>query len=113
MREVHLDAALDKKANATTNLTNYCIAKKSAVQAQSKAIATLVPPLGDVATTTATVPSKSTVISDTKIMKRKLPGPREGWKGHSGKTHRVHYDAMKYHKTVLSILWQIMDIVHE
>ena len=37
MRERRLDAALDKEANATKNLTNYCIAEKSAVQAQSEA----------------------------------------------------------------------------
>ena len=46
-------------------------------------------------------------------MKRKLPEPNDGWKYHSGKTHRVHHDNMQYHKTRSGILWQIMDIVHE
>ena len=45
-------------------------------------------------------------------MKRKLPEPRDGWKDASGKTHKVHLDAITYHKTLSAILWQIMDIVH-
>ena len=52
-------------------------------------------------TTTTTAP---TVATDKKIMKRKLPEPRDGWKDASVKTHKVHLDAITYHKTVPTIL---------
>jgi hypothetical protein len=53
--------------------------------------------------TTTTVPSTPNGISGKKIVKRKLPEPRNGWEDHSGKTHRVHYDTMQYHKTTSGI----------
>jgi hypothetical protein len=45
-------------------------------------------------------------------MKRKLPEPRDGWKDASGKVHKVHLDAISFHKTLSIIYWQMMDIVH-
>ncbi len=65
------------------------------------------------ATTTPTTTTTLTVTTDKKIIKRKLPEPRDGWKDASGKTHKVHLDAMTYHKTLSAILSQIMDIVHQ
>ncbi len=53
-----------------------------------------------------------TVIVDKKIMKRKLPEPRDGWKDASGKTHKVHLDAITFQKMLSILLWQMMDIVH-
>jgi hypothetical protein len=59
------------------------------------------------------VPSTWNSISDKNIIKRKLPEPRDGWKDHSGTTHRVHYDAMHHHKTISGIFEQIMENLHE
>ena len=115
MRERRLDAALVKEANAIDKFTNFCVAEKSASQAQSAAaVAAFVPSSVAVGTTTTTtVPPTSLGTSNKKIMKRKLPEPSDGWKDHSGKTHRVHHDNMQYHKKLSGILLQIMDIAHE
>jgi hypothetical protein len=115
MRERRLDAALDREANAIEKLIEFCVADKSASHAQSVAATAAFPPPSGVgaATTTTTVPSKALGASVKKIMKRKLPEPVDGWKDQYGKTHRVHHDHSVYHKTVSSIFWQIMDIVHE
>jgi Mrp family chromosome partitioning ATPase len=82
MRERRLDAALAKEANAIDKLTEFCVADKSAAQAQSAAVAAAFsPPSGvGVATTTTTVPSTTLGASSTKIMKRKLPESVDGWK---------------------------------
>ena len=115
MKERRLEAALIREANAIDKSTNFCVADKGASQAQSAAAVTaFVPSPGAVgATTTTIVPSTSLGASNKKIMKRKLPEPVDGWKDHAGKTHRVHHDFMQYHKIVLGIFWQIVDIVHE
>jgi hypothetical protein len=107
LRERRLDAALVRETNAIANFTNFCIAEKSVLYAQLAAAATALAPPSDVAnatTTTANVPSTSIGISDKEIMKKKLFEPRDGWKDHSGKTQRAHYDAMQYHKTV-RVFW--------
>ncbi len=51
-------------------------------------------------------------VSDEKIMKRKLPEPRDIWKNGTGKMHKAHLEAITFHKTLSAILWQLMDIVH-
>jgi hypothetical protein len=115
MRERRLDSALGREANALQKLTDFCVADKSAIQAQSAAAAAaLSPPPGTGgATTSTTVPSSSTGALSKKLMKRKLPEPDDGWKDHTGKTHKKHHDQMVYHKTVSGIFWQVMEIVHE
>ena len=80
MRERRLDAALVKESNAIENSTNFSIADKSALHAQSAAATTaLAPSSGDVGTTTTTTMlSTPNDISGKKILKRKLPEPRDG-----------------------------------
>ena len=85
MRERRLEAVLVREMNAIASHTNFCVAEKSVLHTQPAAA--LAPPSGDATTTTTTMPSKSNGISDKKIMKRKLPEPRYGWKNHSAKTH--------------------------
>ena len=115
MRKRRLDAALVMESKAIEKFTNFCIAKKSALHAQSATVADALTPASGVVgtTTTTTVSFTPSGIFGKKIMKRKLPEPRDGWKDHSVKTHRVHYDTIQYHKTVLDIFKQIIDIVHE
>ena len=81
MRERRLDAALVGKSNATTILTNFCIAEKSAVHVQSEAAAALVPPLGVVATTSNVVPSTSPGISDKKDFETEATGTARRMEG--------------------------------
>ena len=52
-------------------------------------------------------------VADKKILKRKLPEPREGWKDATGKTHRAHLDSITFYKTLSAILWQLMNMVHQ
>jgi len=60
MRERRLDAALVMEANAIDKCINFCVAEKSAPQAQSAAAATaLAPSSGAVGTTTTTLPPTS------------------------------------------------------
>ena len=91
VRERRLDASLVRESNAFATLSNFCVAEKGALQAQSAAaIVALTPPIDVVATTTTTTPATLAGSSSKKIMKRKLPEPNDGWKDHSGKTRRVH-----------------------
>ena len=108
VKERRLDAALARENTAAANLTAFCVAESSVLQAQAAAAAPA--PVFSAPTVPATTPSKS--VADKKIMKRKLPEPIDGWKDASGKTHRAHLDAMTFHKTVAAILWQLMDMVH-
>jgi hypothetical protein len=97
MRDRRLEAALVTEANAIAVLTNFCLAENSVLRAQSATASAALPkPPGAVAATptTTTVPYTSNGISDKKIMKRKLPEPRDIWKDHLGKTHRVYYDTI-------------------
>jgi hypothetical protein len=83
------------------------IADSSAIQAQEAATA---------ATATHTVDTTTpltTTTAEKKIIKRKLPEPRDGWKDSTDKLHRAHSDAMSYHKTMSAMLWQLVDIVHQ
>jgi hypothetical protein len=93
MMERRLDAALVSGTNAIASFTNFCVAEKSVLHAQSAAATVAMAPLSDaVATTSTTVPSTSNNISDKKMIKKKLPEMRDGWKDYSGKTHCVHYE---------------------
>jgi hypothetical protein len=80
MRKRRLDAALVKETNAIEKLNKFCVAEKSASQAQSAAaVVALAPSSGAVgATTTTTVPPTPLGTSSKKIMKRKLPEPNNG-----------------------------------
>jgi hypothetical protein len=73
LRECRLDAALGRENTTTANLTNFCVAERSVVHAQAAATTTAsaisAPP---VPTTT------SKAVAGKKIMKRKLPKPRDG-----------------------------------
>jgi hypothetical protein len=111
MRERRYEAALVREANAIEKYTNFCVAEKSASQAQAAAAAYALDKATGVATTTTAVPS--TTSGRKKIMKRKLPEPSDGWKDQSSKQHRVHHETMLYHKQVSGICWKIMDIVHD
>ena len=46
-------------------------------------------------------------------MKKKLPKPRDGWKDLVSKIHRAHSDAIIYHKTMSTILWKLIDVIHK
>ncbi len=72
VRERRLDAVLVREAAAMSNLANYMIADSSAAQTQSTAtVATTVPAVP------ATTPLSITTV-EKKIIKRKLPEPRDG-----------------------------------
>jgi hypothetical protein len=107
LSEHRLDAALGRENTAIANLANFCVAERSVLHVQAAATvaasATLAPP---VSTTT------SKAVSDKKIMKRKLPELRGGWKDGTSKNHKAHLEAITFHKTLSTILWQLMDIVH-
>ncbi len=109
LRLSRLDKALDRETKAIANLTKCRVAQEAAIQAQA---ATLAATVGGATSITPTTTTSPTVASDKKVMKRKLPEPRGGWKDASSKTHKVHLDAITCHKTLSAILWQIMDIVH-
>ncbi len=105
VREGRLNAARTRETAALAHLSNSLIADSNAAQAQAVATAAMALP---VATTTPL----TTIPAEEKIIKRKLPEPRDGWKDSAGKLHRAHSDAMSYHKTISAALWQITDIVH-
>ncbi len=94
-REGRLDATRVRESVAIAFLADFHAADKDVVQAQATAAAATsrVPPT--LATPTVTI--------DKKVMKRKLPEPRDGWKYVTGKTHKVHLDAINFQKT-LSIM---------
>ena len=109
LRERWLDATRILESIAIRNLTNYCIADNNVLQAQATSASTAIAPSADSATTSNFPASPS----EKKNMKRKLPEPRDGWKGSSGKLHRAHSDAITYHKTMLTLfLWLIVDVLH-
>ena len=107
LRERRRDAVLGRENTTIANLTNFCVAERSVIQAQVTTTATTssisAPP---VSTTT------SKAVADKKIMKRTLPEPRDGWKDGTGKTHKAHLEAITFHKTLSAILWQLMDMGH-
>ena len=108
LRERRLEAARNRETASITNLTNYLIADRSAIQAQTTT--------ATVATTDPAVPATTplfTTAAEKKIIKRKLPEPLDGGKDSAGKLHRAHSDAMFYHKTLSAILWQIVETVRQ
>ena len=105
VREGRLDAARIRETAALALLSNCLIAHSSASQAQAAATVAAALPATDITPLTTTAAEK-------KVIKRKLPEPRDGWKDSAGKLHRAHSDAMSYHKAISAILWQITDIVH-
>ena len=98
VREGRLEAARLRETAALSMLSNCLIAESSAVQAQAAAIAATATP------TAATTTPLTTTAAEKKIIKRKLPEPRDGWKDATGKLHRAHSDAMAYHKTMSAML---------
>ena len=83
---------------ALSLLANYLIADISAVQAQAAATTATATP------TVATTTPLTTTTAEKKIIKRKLPEPRDGWKDSTCKLHRAHSDAMSYYKTMSVML---------
>ena len=115
LRESRLDAARDREATFTAAFSNYCIAEKTTLQAQANATAALASAAAAASSATnasAGTTTPTPTVAEKKVMKRKLPEPRDGWKDSAGKTHKAHLDAMTYHKTMSIIFWQMMDIVH-
>jgi hypothetical protein len=45
-------------------------------------------------------------------MKRKLPKPRDGRKDAACKTNRFPLEDITFHKTMATIMWQMMDVIH-
>ncbi len=84
VREGRLDAARIRESSALSLCSNCLIAESSAAQAQAAATYALATP--NVATTTTPL---TTTLADKKIIKRKLPEPRDGWKDSTGKLHRA------------------------
>ena len=108
LRERGLDATLGRENTIVANLTSFCVAESSVLQAQ--AAATVSAPVIYAPTVPTTPSSKAVVVK--KMMKRKLPEPIDGREDASGKTHRAHLDSITFHNTVSAIFWQLMDIVH-
>jgi hypothetical protein len=81
LKERRLDAALARESTTSANLTTFCVAESSVLQAQ--AAPTAPAPVFSAPTVPATTPSKA--VADKKIMKRKLPEPIDGWKDASSK----------------------------
>jgi hypothetical protein len=105
IREGKLDAARIRETTALSLLSNCLIAQSSAAQANAA-------PTAATALPAATTTPLTTTSAKKKVIRRKLPEPRDGWKDSAGKLHRAHSDAMSYHKAISAILWQITDIVH-
>jgi hypothetical protein len=103
IREDRLDAARIRKTAALALLSKCLIAHSSAAQAQAAATVAAALPA-------ATTTPLTTTTAEKKVIKRKLPEPRDGWKDSASKLHRAHSDAMSYHKAISAILWQITDI---
>jgi hypothetical protein len=106
LREGLLDAARTRETTALALLSNCLIADSSAAQAQAAATTAMALPA-------ATTTPLTTTPAEKKIIKRKLPEPRDGWKDYAGKLDRALSDAMSYHKTISAVLWQVTDIVHQ
>ena len=106
LRERRLEAARLREAAALSLLANCLIADSSAVQAQAAATA------ATATLTIATTTPLTITTAEKKIIKRKLPEPRDRCKDSIGKLHRAHSDAMYYHKTISAMFWQLVDIVH-
>ncbi len=73
VREGRLDAARIRENAALALLSNCLIAHSSAAQAQATATAAAALP----ATTTTPL---NTTMAEKKVIKRKMPEPRDGWK---------------------------------
>ena len=108
-RERQLDAARIRETTLINNLTNCCISDNNVLHAQAATATTSIAPL-TVGAIISTVPASP---SEKKTMNRNLPEPRDGWKDSTGKLHRAHSDAIAYHKTMSTILWQPIDVVHQ
>jgi hypothetical protein len=106
MRERRLEAARLRETAALSLLANCLIAESSAVHAQAAVNAATATP------TIATTTPLTTTNAEKKIIKRKLPEPRDGWKDSTFKLYRAHSDAMSYHKPMSAMLWRLVDIVH-
>jgi hypothetical protein len=106
VREGRLDVARTREIAALALLSNCLIADSSAAQAQGVATAAMALPA-------ATTTPLTTTPAEKKIIKRKLPGPHNGWKDSAGKLHRAQSNAMSYQKTISAVLWQITNIVHQ
>jgi hypothetical protein len=74
LRMSRLDKALDRETAIIANLTKIRVAEEAVVNAQAAALATT----SGIATTTTTTTTTPTVAANKKIMKRKLPEPRDG-----------------------------------
>jgi hypothetical protein len=107
LRDSRLNATLIRESAAIAILANFHVTDKAVIQALATVAAASFVVLPTPATTTS-----PTITIDKKIMKRKLPKPRDNWKDASGKTHKVQLGAITIHKTVSILLWQMMDIVH-
>jgi hypothetical protein len=107
VRERRLEAARLRETYALALLANCLMADNRAVQAQEAATAATATPAF------ATTTSLTTTTAEKKIVKRKLPEPRDEWKDSTGKLHRAHSDAMSFHKTLSAMLWELVDIVHQ
>ncbi len=97
IREGRLDAARIREIAAMALLSNCLIVHSSAAQTNAAATAATALPA------TATTPLTTTT-AEKKVIKRKLPEPRDGWKDSAGEPHRAHSDAMSYHKAISAIL---------
>ncbi len=76
-----LDAARVIEANSVSNLGTCRIEDKIAVHAQAVALTAALAPPAIVATTPILpAPPATSVTPENKIMKRRLPEPRDGWK---------------------------------
>jgi len=77
LRERRLDAVCIRETTAISNLSNCCIADNIVLQTQASPAAYAIAPPAIGASTTSTIPASTL---EKKIMKRKLPEPRDGWK---------------------------------
>ena len=91
LRERRLDATLIREDTSVANLTTFCVAETSVLHAQAEAAA---PAPVISAPTVPTTTSKA--VADKKILKRKLPEPRDGWKDATVKTHRAHLESLRF-----------------
>jgi len=107
--ERRLDAARIREVAAINNLVNCCITDNNNLHAQAAAAATAIAP-PSVGATTSPSPTST---SKNKITKRKLPEPRVGWKDFAGNIPRAHSDAMAYHKTMPTMLRQLIHVIHK
>jgi hypothetical protein len=52
-------------------------------------------------------------LDNPRFLKRKLPGPSEGWKDSSGKPHRAHASSAAFCKRAAWIAWRLLDVLRE